>query len=320
MDTFVDSSWYFYRYCDPHNDRAPFDSRLIAQWFPIDQYIGGITHAILHLIYSRFWTKVMRDLKLISNSEPASNLFTQGMVLKDGSAMSKSKGNVVDPDEMVERYGADTCRLYTLFAAPPEKDMDWNESGVEGQRRFLARIYRFVTRNADRSGNGDSSDADRQALRKLHQTIRKITNDFDSRWHFNTSIASLMELLNELYQLEAELSAASVGEICEKITLMLAPFAPYTAQDLWAQLGKEGPVFRQPWPAFDAELAKEDLAEIPVQVNGKLRGHVHAPFGSPKGDLERLALENDKVKTFLEGKQVAKVVVVPDRLVNIVAR
>ena len=320
MDTFVDSSWYFYRYCDPHNDRAPFDSRLIARWFPIDQYIGGITHAILHLIYSRFWTKVMRDLRLISNSEPASNLFTQGMVLKDGSAMSKSKGNVVDPDEMVERYGADTCRLYTLFAAPPEKDMDWNESGVEGQRRFLARIYRFVTRNADRSGNGHSSDADRQALRKLHQTIRKITNDFDSRWHFNTSIASLMELLNELYQLEAELSAASVGEICEKVTLMLAPFAPYTAQDLWAQLGKEGPVFRQPWPAFDAELAKEDVAEIPVQVNGKLRGHVHAPFGSPKGDLERLALENDKVKAFLEGKQVAKVVVVPDRLVNIVAR
>ncbi len=322
MDTFVDSSWYFYRYCDPHNDQAPFDSEIIAKWFPIDQYIGGITHAILHLIYSRFWTKVMRDLGLVANSEPAKNLFTQGMVLKDGSAMSKSKGNVVDPDEMVEKYGADTCRLYTLFAVPPEKDMDWNESSVEGQRRFLARVYRFVTRNADRisqprqPGNG----ADRQALRKLHQTVRKITNDFDSRWHFNTSIASLMELLNELYQLEASLSPGALPEICEKLTLMLAPFAPYTAQDLWAELGHDGPVFRHPWPGFDPELAKESEAEIPVQVNGKLRGHIQAPFGTAREELERLALANTKVSLFIEGKQIAKIVVVPDRLVNIVVR
>ncbi len=208
MDTFVDSSWYFYRYCDPHNDKAPFDSKVIDEWFPIDQYIGGVTHAILHLIYSRFWTKVMRDLGLIANNEPTKNLFTQGMVLKNGTAMSKSKGNIVDPDEMVERYGADTCRLYTLFAAPPEKDMEWSESSVEGQHRFLGRVYRFVTRNAGRSGEGGTgaSDSDRQALRKLHQTVRKITNDFDSRWHFNTSIASLMELVNELYGLESGLS------------------------------------------------------------------------------------------------------------------
>jgi leucyl-tRNA synthetase len=328
MDTFVDSSWYFYRYCDPHNDRAPFDSRLIAQWFPIDQYIGGITHAILHLIYSRFWTKVMRDLKLISNSEPASNLFTQGMVLKDGSAMSKSKGNVVDPDEMVEHYGADTCRLYTLFAAPPEKDMDWNESSVEGQRRFLARLYRFVTRNAvtrnaltePRPFGSGLNDADRQALRKLHQTVRKVSNDFDSRWHFNTSIASLMELVNELYQLESRLSPASLGEICEKLTLMLAPFAPYTAQDLWGDLGHNGPVFRHLWPSFDPDLAREDTAELPVQVNGKLRGHIRVPFGTARDELTRLALANDKVKPFLEGKQVVKTIVVPDRLVNIVIK
>ena len=319
MDTFIDSSWYFYRYCDPHNHRAPFDSKIIAAWFPIDQYIGGITHAILHLIYSRFWTKMMRDLGLITNAEPAKNLFTQGMVLMGGSAMSKSKGNVVDPDEMVERYGADTCRLYTLFAAPPDKDMDWNESSVEGQYRFLARVYRFVTRNANRVENGSSS-ADRQALRKLHQTIRKITNDFDNRWHFNTSIASVMELVNELYALEGEISAGTSREICGAVTLMLAPFAPYTAQDLWELLSNAGPVFRQNWPAFDAELAKEEMAEIPVQVNGKLRGHIYAAFGSPKEKLERLALENEKAKSFIQNKQVARIIVVPDKLVNIVVK
>jgi len=320
MDTFVDSSWYFYRYCDPHNDGAPFDSEIVARWFPIDQYIGGVTHAILHLIYSRFWTKMMRDLGLIENSEPARNLFTQGMVLMNGSAMSKSKGNVVDPDEMVEKYGADTCRLYTLFAVPPEKDMDWNESSVEGQHRFLGRVYRFVTRNADRSGEGERNESDRQALRKLHQTVRKITNDFDSRWHFNTSIASLMELVNELYQLEAKLSPAPVREVCEKLTLMLAPFAPYTAQELWESLGNSGHLFRQSWPAYDAELAKEELAEIVVQVNGKLRGHLYVSFGSPMEQVERLALANEKVQPFLSGKRVMKVIIVPDRLANIVVK
>ncbi len=320
MDTFVDSSWYFYRYCDPHNAGAPFDSKVVAYWFPIDQYIGGVTHAILHLIYSRFWTKVMRDLGLITNSEPVKNLFTQGMVLMGGSAMSKSKGNVVDPDEMVEKYGADTCRLYTLFAAPPEKDMDWNESSVEGQYRFLGRVYRFVTRNADRTGTGDLNEADRRALRKLHQTIRKITNDFDSRWHFNTSIASLMELVNELYHVEEKLSGAATRQICEKLTLLLGPFAPYTSQELWDALGQNGPVFREKWPDYDPELAKEALAEIPVQVNGKLRGHLQVAFGLAKEELERLALAHEKVKTFVQGKQVVKVVVVPDKLVNIVVK
>jgi leucyl-tRNA synthetase len=318
MDTFVDSSWYFYRYCDPRNGSAPFDTGIVARWFPIDQYIGGITHAILHLIYSRFWTKVMRDLSLIGNAEPARSLFTQGMVLKGGTAMSKSKGNVVDPDDIVERYGADTCRLYTLFAAPPEKDMEWDESSVEGQYRFLARVYRFVTRNAAReSGTGDS---DREALRKLHQTIRKVTHDFDSRWHFNTSIAALMQLLNELHTFEPQLSATAAREICEKFVLLLAPFAPYTAQELWTELGHDGATFRQSWPAFDEELAKEDLLEIPVQVNGKLRGHIHAPAGSEREHLEQLALANEKVKSFVEGKRVMKIIVVPDKLVNIVAK
>ncbi|MFL6414266.1 MAG: leucine--tRNA ligase [Bryobacteraceae bacterium] len=322
MDTFVDSSWYFYRYCDPHNEKAPFDSKTIGQWFPIDQYIGGVTHAILHLIYSRFWTKVMRDLGLITNNEPTKNLFTQGMVLKNGTAMSKSKGNIVDPDEMVERYGADTCRLYTLFAAPPEKDMEWSESSVEGQHRFLGRVYRFVNRNAGRAGEpgAEGNDTDRQALRKLHQTVRKITNDFDSRWHFNTSIASLMELVNELYGLEAGLSGSVARQVCEKLVLMLAPFAPFTAQELWCELGRQTEVFLESWPKYDPELAQEELLEIPVQVNGKLRGHLRVAFGTPKEDLEKLALANEKVKVFTDGKQIVKIIVVPEKLVNIVVR
>ena len=322
MDTFVDSSWYFYRYCDPRNDKAPFDSNVVGQWFPIDQYIGGVTHSILHLIYSRFWTKVMRDLGLITNNEPTRNLFTQGMVLKNGTAMSKSKGNIVDPDEMVDRYGADTCRLYTLFAAPPEKDMEWSESSVEGQHRFLGRVYRFVTRNAGRGAEtaGASNDSDRQALRKLHQTVRKVTNDFDSRWHFNTSIASLMELVNELYGLESELSGTVATQVCEKLVLMLAPFAPFTAQELWSDLGKEGEVFLQPWPDYDPELAQEELLEMPLQVNGKLRGHLRVAFGTAKEDLEKLALANEKVKVFTDGKQILKIIVVSDKLINIVVR
>jgi leucyl-tRNA synthetase len=320
MDTFVDSSWYFYRYCDPRNTQLPFEPAVANAWFPIDQYIGGVTHAILHLIYSRFWTKVMRDIGLVSNSEPAKNLFTQGMVLKDGTAMSKSKGNVVDPDEMVEKYGADTCRLYTLFAAPPERDMDWNESSVEGQFRFLGRVYRFVTRNVDRIGTGELNDADRQALRKLHQTVQKITGDFDSRWHFNTSIASLMELLNELYALEDRLSPAPLRDILEKLTLMLAPFAPYTAQELWAVLGHGTAAFREPWPAYDPELARETQIDVVVQVNGKVRGHIQSAPGTPEGKLKELALANDKAQPFLASKQIMKVIVVPDKLVNIVVR
>jgi leucyl-tRNA synthetase len=322
MDTFIDSSWYFYRYCDPRNDRRPFDPEIVRHWFPIDQYIGGVTHAILHLIYSRFWTKVMRDIGVTGNPEPVRNMFTQGMVLKDGSAMSKSKGNVVDPDEMIGKYGADTCRLYVLFAAPPEKDMDWNESSVEGQYRFLGRVFRFVTRNADRIGDAASgyNEADRQALRKLHQTVRKITNDFDSRWHFNTSIASLMELVNELYSLEAKLSPAPVAELLEKLVLLLAPFAPFTAQELWGALGRDTPAFREPWPKFDPELAREDLAEIVVQVNGKLRAHLSVPFGTPEEGLKKLALAHEKVRPFIEGKQVVKVIALLDKLVNIVVK
>jgi leucyl-tRNA synthetase len=320
MDTFIDSSWYFYRYCDASNDKAPFDSQLIVKWFPIDQYIGGVEHAILHLIYSRFWTKVMRDIGVIQNDEPVRRLFTQGMVIKDGAKMSKSLGNIVSPDDMMARYGADAARVYSLFAAPPDRDLDWQEDGVSGVNRFLSRLYRFVTRNAEKRGSDQLNEADRQALRKLHQTIQKMTNDFDSRWHFNTSIASLMELLNEFYALESELTPGTARRIAVDLTLMLAPFAPYTAQDLWAELGNDGAVFRQAWPQFDAELAKEDLIEIPVQVNGKLRGHLKVALGAAQDELERLAGGLERVKPFLDGKQVVKVIVVPDRLVNFVVR
>ncbi|HEY3457435.1 MAG TPA: class I tRNA ligase family protein, partial [Bryobacteraceae bacterium] len=320
MDTFVDSSWYFYRYCDPRNDSGPFASKEIARWFPIDQYIGGVEHAILHLIYSRFWTKMMRDIGIVSNNEPAERLFTQGMVIKDGAKMSKSLGNVVSPDEMVAKFGADSARMYSLFAAPPDRDLDWQEDGVSGINRFLARVYRFVTRQAGRTENAGKAADERQARRRLHQTIQKISADFDSRWHFNTSIASLMELVNDLHKLEAGLSAVCAREVCEAITLLLAPFAPYTAQELWIELGHTGPAFREPWPAFDPELAKEDLIELPVQVNGKLRGHIQVALGTAKEELERLALANEKVQPFLAGKQIGKVIAIVDRLVNIVVK
>jgi leucyl-tRNA synthetase len=242
------------------------------------------------------------------------------MVIKDGAKMSKSLGNVVSPDAMVEQYGADSARVYSLFAAPPDRDMDWQEEGVSGVNRFLGRLYRFVTRNADKHGSDALNDADKQALRKLHQTIEKMTNDFDSRWHFNTSIASLMELLNEFYSLEASLTPGTARQISEDLTLMLAPFAPFTAQDLWSELGHDTPVFRHAWPKYDAALAKEDLIEIPVQVNGKLRGHIKVAIGTSKEELEKLAQEAEKVKPFLEGKQIVKVVALVDRLVNFVVK
>jgi leucyl-tRNA synthetase len=322
MDTFVDSSWYFYRYCDPKNGTAPFDSEKVAKWFPIDQYIGGVTHAILHLIYSRFFTKVMRDIGLIKNNEPAQRLFTQGMVLKDGTVMSKSKGNIVDPEEMVAKFGADTCRLFTLFAAPPERDMDWLESGAEGQFRFLGRVYRFVTRNAAKMepGRAPETSGDRRALRKLHQTVDKVTQDFDTRWHFNTSIAAIMELVNELHAQEAELTGGVIAEVLEKLILLLGPFAPYAAEEMWEEIGHTGPVFLQPWPKFDPELAREEEAEIVVQINGKLRGRVYAAHGASREKLEQLATANEKIQPLLEGKKIVKVIVVPGKLVNIVAK
>ncbi len=318
MDTFIDSSWYFYRYCDPHNDQMPFDPAKVAYWFEIDQYIGGVEHAILHLIYSRFFTKMMRDIGLIQNSEPARRLFTQGMVIAEGAKMSKSKGNVVGADMLADQLGADTARMFVLFAAPPEKEVDWRREGAEGVYRFLGRVYRFTTRNAGLGGAQGA--ADRKVLRKLHQTIRKITEDFETRWHFNTCIASIMELVNVLYAEEAGISAAAMPQILERMALLLAPFAPYLAQEMWEELGHEGPIFRQSWPAFDPQLAKEEEAEVVVQVNGKLRSRISVPFGMIEDELIARAMADEKIKLGIEGKQIVKTMVVPDKLVNIVVK
>jgi leucyl-tRNA synthetase len=318
MDTFVDSSWYFYRYVDSKNSEAPFDSAKVAHWFPIDQYIGGVEHAILHLIYSRFWTKMMRDIGLISNSEPVKKLFTQGMVIRNGAKMSKSLGNVVPADEVAEKFGADTARLFALFAAPPEKDVDWIDTGIEGISRFLGRIYRYATRNIPAPGGDGSADA--QVLRKLHQTLRKITEDFDSRWHFNTSIAAIMELINELYAEEPRISAAAMGQVLEILTLIIAPFAPYLAQELWEEQGHSGPVFKHAWPVFDEALAKESELEIPVQINGKNRARIVVAPGLASEELKALALADEKIKGLIEGKTVVKVIAVPDKLVNVVVK
>jgi len=320
MDTFIDSSWYFYRYCDPRNDRQPFDPAKIAYWFEIDQYIGGVEHAILHLIYSRFFTKMMRDIGLIQNSEPARRLFTQGMVIAEGAKMSKSKGNVVGADPLAERFGADTARMFVLFAAPPEKEVDWRFEGAEGIYRFLGRVYRFATRNIGRVDFPAPNDVDRKVIRKLHQTLKKITEDFETRWHFNTCISSIMELVNVLYAEEKGISNEPMCEILEKLALMLAPFAPYVSQEIWDELGKQGPVFRNPWPPFAPELAKEELAEIVVQVNGKLRSRIYVSFGTPKEELEDRAQADEKVRPLLQGKRVVKIITVPDKLVNVVVR
>jgi leucyl-tRNA synthetase len=321
MDTFVDSSWYFYRYTDPHNDKAPFDSKKAAAWFPIDQYIGGVEHAVLHLIYCRFFTKMMRDLGLVSWDEPAERLFTQGMVIRDGAKMSKNKGNVVDPDIIVDKYGVDTARLFSLFAAPPEKDLDWQDEGVEGMHRFLARVYRLATRNAGGDVTPSSqpqNDADRAVLRRLHQAIHKITEDFESRWHFNTSLAAIMQLTNDLYISEGQLTPGVLRETLLKMTLLLAPFAPHMAEDLWAELGQKGPVLRVSWPEPDAELARQDEIEVVLQINGKVRAKLAVSKGLQRDQLEQMARADERIVANLNGKTVRKVVVVPDKLVNFV--
>jgi leucyl-tRNA synthetase len=344
MDTFVDSSWYFYRYTDAHNDHAPFDSKAAQYWFPIDQYIGGVEHAILHLIYSRFWTKFMRDLGLITNDEPAERLFTQGMVIKDGAKMSKSLGNIVSPDEMVARYGADAARLYSLFAAPPDRDLDWQDSGIEGIQRFLGRVYRFVVRNAqpnhpdwNKPVPADLPPEARAIQRKLHQTIKRVSDDFQGRWHFNTCISAIMELVNTMYggayqpgaldtsafQVESEkpyIPAALLAEVQRDLVLLLAPFAPYLAHELWEMLGEKGSLLKAPWPKYDAALAKEDELEIPVQINGKLRSRVTVPADATKDDVLERALADEKVRSFIAGKQIVNKIYVPGKLVNIVVK
>ncbi len=333
MDTFVDSSWYFYRYTDAQNSSAPFDPARVGYWFPIDQYIGGVEHAILHLIYSRFWTKVMRDLGLVRNDEPARRLFTQGMVIKDGAKMSKSKGNVVSPDDMVARYGADATRMYALFAAPPDRDLDWQEDGVAGVSRFLGRVWRLAAKYAPIARSGAQGHSESQIngpvaqklQRKLHQTIAKITLDFEGRWHFNTCVAAIMELVNEIQAADAQLAAGEVpapvlAELLRNLVLLLAPFAPFLAAELWEELGGEGAILRAPWPVSNPGLAKEDEIEFPVQINGKLVIVVRVPAGSDSKTMEAAALADEKVAARIAGKTIAKTIVVPGKLVNLVVK
>jgi len=346
MDTFVDSSWYFYRYTNPKLDDKPMDTATIFYWFPIDQYIGGVEHAILHLIYSRFWTKMMRDLGLIKNSEPVARLFTQGMVIKEGAKMSKNKGNVVAPDDMIAQYGADATRLYTLFAAPPDRDLDWQDAGVEGVSRFLGRVYRFVMKHGKACATdrwetaifmAGAVGAERDIQRKLFQTIKRITDDFDGRWHFNTSIAATMELVNELYLFfEGEVHQQGekstripppkvaqdefVQGVLRYLVLLLAPFAPYLAHELWETLGEKSNLLRHPWPKYDAALAKEDEVEIAVQLNGKVRVRMLVSADATENALKEQIPNDEKVRVLLEGKQVVKVIAVPGKLVNIVVK
>jgi leucyl-tRNA synthetase len=333
MDTFVDSSWYFYRYCDPHNDKAPFDSKKVAYWFQIDQYIGGITHAILHLLYSRFWCKVMRDLGLITHSEPAARLFTQGMVLKGGVAMSKSRGNIVGAIDMAEKYGADTGRLYMLFANQPERDLEWSEDSIEGSWRFLNKVYRLVDRHASELASAKAGVADHEAaglsakerklLRVTHETLRRVTQDFDARWHFNSAIALIMTLYNEVDGAEPlgdGVRPEVRKEVLELLTLMLAPMTPHLAEELWEMLGHSNGLWSVGWPEFNAALAKEDEVEIVVQVNGRVRGKLVVQAGTSEAGVISKALADPAVAAHIANKQVVKQIVVPNKLVNLVVK
>jgi leucyl-tRNA synthetase len=344
MDTFVDSSWYFFRYTDPHNQTAPFDPAIAAQWTPVDQYIGGDSHAVMHLIYTRFWYKVMRDLGLVKGNEPVKRLLTQGMVTNrvegtsDWKAMSKSLGNGVDPDEMIKTYGADATRMFVLFAAPAENELRWSESGIEGSVRFLRRVWAMVERwretldrrretPASKPGGDQFSDAARALRRKTHQTIARVTDDFQ-KLDLNTNVAALMELSNALGEFNIEPSAASPGDIfaageaIEALVVMLAPFSPHVAEEMWESLGHQGGLVQNPgvWPQADPGLARKEELEIPVQVNGKLRAKVVVAPDISEADLRTIALADAKVQSFIDGHQVLKVIVVPQRLVNVVVK
>lgn len=329
MDTFVDSSWYFYRYTDNLIDSSPVRDEAVRHWLPVDIYIGGVEHAILHLIYMRFFTKVMRDLGLVRFDEPVQGLFTQGMVLKGGMKMSKSRGNVVSPDTVVEGHGADALRLFVQFAAPADRELEWSEQGLEGCSRFLNRIWRMLYRlreEMSQDGSADSisqeelSERGRALRRKLHQTIGKLTHDLE-RFRQNTAIAAIMELLNSIYEYvdqEDHPQPALLEEVLKTMALLLSPFAPHFAEEMWESLGQKERLTFAPWPQFDPELAREEGIKIVIQVNGKVRSRFSALPGISKEEMETLALEDEKTKAFIEGKPIRKVIVVPQKLVNIV--
>ncbi len=329
MDTFVESSWYFARYASPRFTESPLDKKEASYWLPVDQYIGGVEHAILHLLYSRFFTKVLRDLGYLDIDEPFTNLLTQGMVIKDGAKMSKSKGNVVDPSDLISEYGADTTRLFSLFAAPPEKDLEWNAKGVEGCFRFLNRIHRFVATHKEAITEGGTvqasglNSAERDLHRKTHQTIKRVTGNIEQNFHFNTAISGVMELFNTLFSLTGNkqkeaLGSAVIREAVDTMLILLSPMTPHFCSELWTSVHENSSIDDQTWPAWDEEAAKEDELTIVIQVQGKVRSRLQVPADIDDATLEEMALSDAGALKFIDGKTIKKVIVVKKKLVNIV--
>ena len=330
MDTFLDSSWYFLRYCDPHNEELPFSKEKADYWMNVDQYIGGVEHAILHLMYARFFQMFLHDIGMSKEEEPFKNLLTQGMVIKDGAKMSKSLGNVVSPAEIQAKYGSDTARLFILFAAPPEKELDWSDEGVEGSYRFLNRVYRLVFEYIE-SIRGDQrefpepvcdNEADKSLNFMLNSTIRKVGEDAGGRFNFNTAIASIMELVNEMYKYKqnAEMNLPLFNKAIETLLTVLNPFTPHITEEMWNQLGHEDRLYAKSWPVYDESALVKDEIEIIVQINGKLKDKLLMPNNSSKEDTEEAARRLEKVKEATEGKNIVKVIVIPNRIVNFVVR
>lgn len=329
MDTFICSSWYYFRYTSPHTKTAPFEREKADHWMPVDQYIGGIEHAILHLLYSRFFTKVLKDAGLTKVNEPFKNLLTQGMVIKDGAKMSKSKGNVVSPEEIIAKYGADTARLFILFAAPPERDLEWSDQGVEGAYRFLNRLWRLVHFYAPQLGSAPALDtdmlnkADKELRRVHHSTVSKVTDDTSERFNFNTAISSVMELVNALYAYKervVEPNLAVIKAAIHDVVLLLAPFAPHVTEELWQSIGEDGSVHMQRWPVADPAALVAEEVEIVVQINGKVRDKIVVAAGTTAEQLKAQVNELARIKEFIAGKQIVKVISVPDKLINIVVK
>ena len=327
MDTFVCSSWYYLRYTDAHNDKAPFAKENADHWMNVDQYIGGVEHAILHLLYARFFTKVLYDMGLVSVDEPFQNLLTQGMVLMDGSKMSKSKGNIVSPEAIIGKFGADTARLFILFAAPPERDLEWNDSAVEGCYRFINRVWRFVYDYVQANGGnvvdyssfGELNRADKDMRRLVHTTIKRVTDDAGTRFNFNTAISAIMEMVNGLYQYkEQDYNKAVMAEAADTLVLLLAPFIPHVTEELWQELGHSGSVHKQKWPVVDEKALIAEEATIILQINGKLRDKIIMPMNVDKAEAEKIALAQPKIAEMIGDKEVKKVIVVPNKLINIV--
>ena len=324
MDTFVDSSWYFLRYLSPKDDKKPFDKELVNKWMPIDQYIGGVEHAILHLLYARFVVKVLCDMGHVGFKEPFAKLFTQGMITKNGVKMSKSKGNVVSSDDLIEKYGADTVRLYTLFISPPEKDAEWSDRGVEGAWRFLNRVWRLIEEGSRFKVQGSrDTEKDKLLKRKTHFTIKKVTEDMEGTFHFNTAISAIMELVNEIYDCMSapehhSTRAPEFKDAIETVVILLAPFVPHIAEEMWEKLGNKESVFRAKWPVYDKGALIQDTMELPIQINGKLRSKIEVPSDAAEDEIKELVLKDIVVKKWTEGKEPKKIIVVKGRLVNLV--